>query len=308
MLAGNVIQAAQPKTTRLSETLRVSPAGRYAYKNAPKCGCATIKRALWLAEIASRNPNAGFEVVEDFLHDVGYPTPFINDETAIGNSFVFTFVRNPYQRIYSAYLDKCVYMGRVDPDYVLEPLRRDLGVGEKPVSFTAFLSYVRERTDDERDLHWRSLYRATAEDLLRSHYIGAIESFDKDFAEVFSILFPDKKPQIIVKNSRRAATEGTPLPTRFELDIIADVFERDFAFYGYSFDPALSHEPPRRPRWQFGVTKTRRLPAQPLYTPPLLSDPPSPCEDPRAIAAATRAPHMEIALLSIQRDLLGYWR
>lgn len=227
---------------RYANALRVSRAGGYVYKNAPKCGCSTIKNALWLAEIESGR-FAGAPPDEVQIHLVGEGTPWSWDVNETAGKFIFTFVRNPYERIYGVYLNKCVKAAATGA--ILPVLRRELGVGARPVAFADFLAFVRAQSDFDRDAHWRSIYATTLEDILPSHFIGALERFDADFAALMARLFLTWSGGARIVNARSPLAQA-PAPTRAELDAIADIYAHDFEFYGYSLDPARSSEAPSR--------------------------------------------------------------
>lgn len=245
-----MVETNERRDARLSATLRVSRRAGYAYKNAPKCACSTIKRALWLAEIDSGvfdgDRNAPFNA--KILHEID-STPFTNDPATVDGKIVFTFVRNPYERVFSAYLDKCLCAPLKEPTAILGVLRRELGVGSRDVSFSDFLHLIREREDRERDPHWRTVFFHAAEDLLPSDFIGSMESFEACVNDLFSRLFPRVEPFTKNINSRRQHVVAPP-PSGREMDLVARIYEVDFRSFGYSFDPARVSEPPTIEGWR----------------------------------------------------------
>ncbi len=238
------------RDARLAETVRISLEGAYVYKNAPKCGCSMIKRALWWAEHDAGRGKGDRDLALQglYVHKVSDESPFTNDIALLAEQLIFTFVRNPYRRIYSAYIDKCLFVPSRFPHLVLEPLRA-IGVGQRDVSFADFLAMVREQSDLERDTHWRSIYNVTAEDLLPAQFIGAIETCRDDLDELFRRIYPGKSAEIVNVNSRADIVKGAP-PTAADYALIADLYAQDFAFYGYSDDPERQNEPPRRRGWR----------------------------------------------------------
>jgi len=241
--------AESQRVRRLRLALRISLAAGYAYKNAPKCGCSTIKRALWWAE----REMGRFDVPHErayqggYLHAVNSGTPFVNDVDEIDGKVIFTFVRNPYARLYSAWLDKCVFAPS-NPDEGILPVLAELGVGRREVGFPEFLAFIKEQSDLERDTHWRSIWHVTAEDLLPSHYLGSLEQIEEGLRDIFAVVYPGYLPEIENTNSRRNIAAAPP--TSADFDAIADIYANDFEFYGYSFDPAKWREPPSRRGWQ----------------------------------------------------------
>ena len=91
----------------------------YIYVQNWKCGCSTIKSTLWAAEHAN-----GTAVAPGHPHQRIADYPFVNDPgrwDGAGREFVFTFVRNPFARMLSAYLNKIVH--HRDPSVWADSLR-----------------------------------------------------------------------------------------------------------------------------------------------------------------------------------------
>ena len=234
---------------RIEVTQRTCVAGNYTYKNAPKCACSTIKRALWFTEMELGRFTRAREDAYDgeFLHLVNDGTPFSNVAAHANETFIFTFTRNPYERIYSAYLDKCVRAAITGS--ILPMLRTRLGVGERPVSFNEFLTFIASQRDRNRDSHWATMYRTTAEDVLPSHFIGAVETLSDDLNKVYARIYPGLTPQIENTNQTRGIVVAPP-PTEAELRLLFEIYRSDFEFYGYSDKPELSRAPPlHRPKY-----------------------------------------------------------
>ena len=76
----------------------------YIYINNHKCGCSTVRQTLWAAEHA-----LGLASAPGSIHAEPDSWPWVDDPQRWEHSeqsFVFTFVRNPYVRVLSAYLDE----------------------------------------------------------------------------------------------------------------------------------------------------------------------------------------------------------
>lgn len=230
---------------RFTEALRVG--STYVYKNAPKCGCSTVKRALWWAEIESGRFQGDIDITPSgpTIHAINGLTPWSNAIDDVIDKTVFTFVRNPYERIFSAYRDKCIYAPSAGETLLGLEL---LGVGQREVTFSDFLAFVRDQDQLQRDPHWRLAYLATVEDLMESHFIGALENMEADMNILFRRCFPDLTPRILVNNSRSHVK--AKLPSKHDFEVLAQIYERDFTFYGYSFDPTRSREAPTKTGWR----------------------------------------------------------
>jgi hypothetical protein len=98
---------------------------------------------------------------------------------------VFCFVRNPYTRFLSAYLDKIQrdgpFRAKVARDLRVDPGRRDA------VSFRAFADYVQGQAVAAMDPHWRVQFFHTLSDRIRHDFVGRTETFEESLREICRI-------------------------------------------------------------------------------------------------------------------------
>jgi hypothetical protein len=128
-------------------------------------------------------------------------TPFVDKLSAFGADEAaeilrgadwrrFAFVRNPYARLYSAYKNKIAdlaspYVG------VRATIWRIAGNPHPPAEappFEAFVRYVAQQPDAERDGHWRSQAGALCLDLVDYGFLGRVERLEADLATVLRSL------------------------------------------------------------------------------------------------------------------------
>lgn len=215
----------------------------FIYLNKPKCACSTTKIAIWDAEFRSGRGNP---VQSDNPHKLKN-SPFTHEIEHILNfpkgTFVFTFVRNPYMRIFSCYRDKCIK--RAENPNVLKALR-ELGVGRREVSFIEFLKFVSLQKDADRDAHWRSLNALNIPDLINCEFVGSVENYDEDMQYVFSRIYPVLTPYTENKNSQRSKRPDVII-TSEEQDLILDIYKIDFETFGYSKYLEDIFKPPIKP-------------------------------------------------------------
>ena len=104
----------------------------------------------------------------------------------------FTFVRNPFDRIASAYLDKFVRKRGNENQWehtrpVLQKLfgRQDVDVSSHSMSFRQFVQYLVEAQDNELDLHWQPMKFFI--EPFKMDFVGRIENIAEDFARLKEI-------------------------------------------------------------------------------------------------------------------------
>lgn len=166
-------------------SIHISPEFRFIYFNNPKCACTTVKASLNLAcatalgrhleyknigDIHNRNQNilltpaqVGYATFREILEDPSY--------------FKFCFIREPIQRIASAFASKLTWGSKS-----LSTLNRSLHRSDCAlVTFDEFISLLlsdaRIRDVDE---HWRLQRKQVCFDLVRFDKIGLFENIEID--------------------------------------------------------------------------------------------------------------------------------
>ena len=98
--------------------------------------------------------------------------------------FKFVFVRNPWERLLSAYLNKFIRKQNLEffVKEVVTNVYRQKGLTvdwEKSITFQQFLEYLSKTRDEKLNEHWKPQYlflRTTKFD-----FIGKLENIEKDF-------------------------------------------------------------------------------------------------------------------------------
>jgi hypothetical protein len=221
----------------------VSDRFRYFYLANPKVASTGILRALQLAEVDGDRTR-----VPEFVHDrANSPiltisrSTFSPEEILGGPDFFrFTYVRNPFTRALSAYLEKIV-----QEDAERRRLLPTLGFApDAAVSFLDFLRAVQAQRDGWRDIHWATQCRLLQGNNVAYGFIGRFESFNTTFPQVLTRLgigaeyfSPSTSP---VHATNASARVGEYVGTQ-ERDLILNIYEADFATYGYGRDPKTAH-------------------------------------------------------------------
>lgn len=160
----------------------VSERHRFLYGPIAKVACSSLK--LWLLEVVGDHPARPFnEHVEVQRHNLGRrggraAFRLLHDRSY----FAFAFVRNPWARVVSAYLNKFLTVNRTSRP-VLEQLRGTTGDDVvADVSFSEFINFLacgNPRTFDE---HWRPQHLFVSDN--RFDFVGRFENLAADFANI----------------------------------------------------------------------------------------------------------------------------
>jgi hypothetical protein len=147
------------------------------------------------------------------------------------NSFIFTFVRNPYKRVLSTYLDKSKNQAMVDYMYHYQgPLKKFNG---KKVSFENFVKFLVEIPARKLDVHLKP-YSEFTKWVPKLDFVGKLENFEKDWNFVAEkIHFPKAKNiRIVNKNKNGYKLEDYYTPELKEL--VYQKYKEDFERFGYA--------------------------------------------------------------------------
>lgn len=219
---------------RLNYLAHISMRLNAIYMETPKVGCSTIKRCLQAIEAEGKCP------VPDDVHDrLASPlfSPGNSGEpiTVLFGSddyFRFSFVRNPFTRALSAYLDK-IAGGQWERDRRL-PL-----LGFKPtddVTFTEFLHRVADQPDHLRDIHWMSQFGILRPDRVKYHFIGRFERFKDDMEFLLGKINGSAKPsgKAVNWHATNASKKLKQYYGSEEIAVVRAIYANDFWHFGYS--------------------------------------------------------------------------
>jgi hypothetical protein len=207
---------------------------RYIYVQNPKCGSSTIRHSLWTAEHA-----LGLAGPPGVPHVYCDDQPFIDDPRRwehVEDEYVFTFARNPYARVLSAYLNKVVK--HRDP-LVWGNFAARHGLGDGPLAFGDFLRLVARTPSDELDPHWRPQCELLIPDLIPYDFIGSMETFEVDLRRLMRCIFgPNSEVATHAPHRTDAVEFLTQHYGKEQLELVQRIYQDDFTLLGYSPDPA----------------------------------------------------------------------
>lgn len=153
----------------------------------------------------------------------------------------FGFVRDPYTRLLSAYLDRVCR-----PTVTRRRLLAEMGLNLKEhIEFQEFINYVCSQSDERNDPHWRPQNRALLSETVTLDFIGRFEKFGEDALDILSKVIPDRIDFLMEKLKENHAPSVTSAASKLagsyhgiDTSPIKEKYARDFKLYGYS--PELS--------------------------------------------------------------------
>ena len=225
---------------------RVSVEHRYVCMTVPKVACTTVKLTLHEFEGLPRAEDWGM------VHDQDAPrlSSFSVDQAAEMLSspdwLRFAFVRDPYDRMFSAWKQKIGNTGDTQYAGLRDQIRTANGYpshADRPAPFVAFRDFVRfiVESDDPGvilDAHWDLQTRILLNDLIAYDAIGRFETFARDFTAVLRRL---DAPEHVMSMAGQVTNPTTRVPLSAAYDrelaeLVYGRYEPDFAAFGYDRD------------------------------------------------------------------------
>ena len=220
-----------PQTLRTDVVRRVKPKEHYVTRSDtnrviyfinPKCACTSLKAFVVtndeqinidIDKIGQDGAFGGIDQTEEITTRDGY--------------FKFSFVRNPWDRLVSCYVEKVVSQGRWTKVFGAEP------------SFDHFVRTVAGIPDESADIHWRSQYvnLVDRDDNLVVDFLGRVEEIEAGVREVASRTGLTFKLGHYRKSDRRPYTAYYTDETR---QLVASRYAADIAMFGYTFEGTAS--------------------------------------------------------------------
>lgn len=231
----------------------------YLYVDTPKTGCSSIKKTLNLAECDGigtllsdkKQDTFGYSKGLMNVHDrtlmpLRAPESIEEFQAEVASRPVrFCFIRNPFTRVLSAYIDKIQ----------ANPQRRALflqGLADpadrhKPISFFDFLRMLSRQAVAQMNPHWRTQVGQTMWSLIDYTHVGAFERFDMDLKRILSDIDPALLAFISTASEHvTGATER--LMSYYSAPeiraLVLEIYGEDFDNFGYSTRIEDALEPP----------------------------------------------------------------
>ena len=215
---------------------------KIAYVETPKVACTSIKKFMMDQYVGGtftlRRPGMVHDRRRSPLKQFKNLAPHKAVSILLGSEYRrFSFVRNPYSRLLSGYLDKLV-TNEYERARHLPMLGFD--AGGHP-TLLEFLERLKGIEDAERDIHFSSQAALLMVEHVDYDFIGRFESFEADFlrlqASYFGLRHPT--PSYDSFGKHHASNANDKLAQYFgaeEVALVQEIYRRDFELFGYSQD------------------------------------------------------------------------
>ncbi len=151
-----------------------------------------------------------------------YGHPYNADDFA--DYFKFAFVRNPWDRLVSCWLNKVIRKNAFEFSDSHH---------EKMKDFAAFVAWVEGQNLSEGDIHIRA--QSSLIDLNDCDFFGRMENFENDLAYVFSKLgLPTHNRSVRNQSGQRKPYQEYYTPEL--VDQVGEIYSKDIRLFGYKFE------------------------------------------------------------------------
>ena len=227
---------------RIDNLTHISRRNHVVYLEVPKAGCTVIKSVLQWSETRGAKPLPGVSVHQRDASPLAAPLRdgFDLDELfGLESSWLIsTFVRNPFSRVLSCYLEKIAGAPR--------PGQRNLRVhnlGLAPgetMSFREFLEAVAQQRPRKMDIHWAPQARLVGWGKIRPGFIGHFETLQTDvrrLVEITGISVPD---DLLTRRTAHTTNARERLEEFYSdarcVALVREIYAQDFDSFGYGRD------------------------------------------------------------------------
>ena len=190
-----------------NEIILISKEHKAIYIPVAKTACTSLRK-LFL--------NMGFETVK-------YEKNFIKNS----GWYIFTFVRNPYDRLVSCYINKIIKekCGFASTSKLFK----------KDMSFKEFVDAVHSIPDKKSDPHIKSQYATLVlNGKLPPRFIGKFENLEEDYNKVCKEIGIKKPLKLIHENKSKTKRNKEYYDKKIK-KLVQERYKKDFEIFGYKF-------------------------------------------------------------------------
>jgi dermatan 4-sulfotransferase 1 len=214
----------------------VSNRYRYCYFRIPKCAHSTIMKTLSYYDksvVFHEDDETGAKARREFKNMLWAKT--LNLKSFSKKYFLFTFVRNPYARVLSAYLDKIANMENRTFDLERKAVMDN---SDGKITFEGFIDYL-EKGGLFTNVHWipQTCMLPVKIDMLS--FVGSVENLDYHIELIVKKIF-NVKGNVNIFTREHGRQNANSLIKKFYNGKIAErvfkLYENDFVNFSYSRD------------------------------------------------------------------------
>ncbi|XP_066286949.1 carbohydrate sulfotransferase 14-like [Branchiostoma lanceolatum] len=229
----------------------VSDKYKFLYCYVPKVACTNWKRVIKALEGSLASTDQEIDIYEIHRKNWTYLKDY--DQAGIQhrlqNYYKFMFVRDPLERLVSAYRDKFVehpeeYFGRRFGTRIQKMFRNGMwNILGADVTFQEFVRFVIQAKGYDLNEHWQSYNELCQPCAVNYDFIGTYENLEEDAEHVLKVLdvdkkvsFPRRQAQIYNKRTTREVLkehlDGLPDAESY-LRKLWTKYSLDYAMFGY---------------------------------------------------------------------------
>lgn len=198
----------------------------FGYIQIPKVASRSIRNALtqFLLKREGKNPEDAEQqnVIEQYEMLYAKHLSQVKIAEIAHSNFIFSFVRNPFERIYSCYKNKVLIEGGGRNIFV----KHNIPLG---ISFDEFVARVADISDTTADRHFKSqAWFLTHNGSVIPQYVGKLETFENDWEllyQRFGVVLP--------KQLNRSSTHSPLAMSDKCRQLIIDRYRDDFRLFDY---------------------------------------------------------------------------
>ncbi len=221
---------------RVEYLTHISRKHRAVFVEVPKAGCTVVKRVLQCSENGGQAPKRSTSVHDRSTSPLGRPLRdgFDVDEVFGADTpyFRFAFVRNPYSRALSCYLEKIV------GEQWLRDLRLPkLGFrADQDIEFNEFLRHVERQEPAFMDIHWAPQNYLLSLGKVEYGFLGRFETFHHDLLLVRQHLALDAPDEFFEARTLHTTNARDQIKEYFDREsesLVREIYRDDFQKLGY---------------------------------------------------------------------------
>ncbi len=272
----------------------ISLKNRYFFHTIGKAANSTVKHVCYQLELQgtrSPMPSVHDRASAPLLAPRQLNEDLLKDVLSGPDYFRFTFVRDPFARLLSCYLDRIADRKSRPYRQLIAALGKERGY--RP-GFAEFIEAICAQSPYEQNNHWRVQYDDAMMAEIAYDHIGRQESFDADMDAIMARITGKTQSRVAgeVNASPAQTSSGSRLGEFWDrrlARLVQDHFARDFEHFGYEAEPG----------WLASATGVCVAPPAPLPVkspnPPAAAPAPAPAlakavAQPRAARAPAIAP------------------